>query len=112
MRYSYRVNSSLFGSRLRTDTLVAIARLADTYPSELADVLGRRPIEIQRAVASLEAAGVVATRRRGNVRLTDLDPRFPASKELYALLLRMSESPHYSNRWNVRRRPRAMGKPL
>ena len=106
------MNTRLFGSQLRTDTLVAIARLGDTYISELAAVLGRRPIEVRRAVASLEAAGAVATRRRGTVRLIGLDPRFQARRELYALLLRMSESPHYENRWAIRRRPRAMAKPL
>lgn len=106
------MTARLFGSGLRTDALVAIARLGETYPAELATLLGRRPIEVQRALASLEQAGVIASRRRGNVRLVTVDPRFPAAKELYALLLRMSESPHYAERWNVRRRPRAMGKPL
>ena len=106
------MNSRLFGSALRTDVLVAIARVGETYAAELAALLGRRPVEIQRAVASLELAGAVASRRRGTVRLVALDPRFPAAGELRALLLAMSESPHYARRWNVRRRPRAMGKPL
>lgn len=75
-------------------------------------MLERRPVEIQRAIASLELAGAVVSRRRGTVRLISLDPRFPAAKELHALLLAMSESPHYERRWNVRRRPRAIGKPL
>ena len=104
---------ALFGSRLRTDTLVAIGRLDRTYPSQLADMLGRRVNEIQRAVASLERAGVVVTTRIGRTRLVELNPRYWAKTELYALLLRLSELPFYQNRWSkIRSRPRAIGKPL
>jgi len=103
----------LFGSANRTDTLVTIGRLGRTYISEIARVLSRRVIETQRAVASLEQAGVVVTNRMGNTRIVELNPTFPAKNELYALLLRMSEMPIYSDRWSkFRRRPRAMGKPL
>ena len=78
----------LFGSTARTDTFVVIGRLGRTYISEIGQVLGRRLIEIQRAVISLERAGVVVSNR-------------------------MSEMPTYANRWaKIRRRPRAMGKPL
>jgi DNA-binding transcriptional ArsR family regulator len=101
----------LFGSRVRTDALVAIGRLGQTYLSELARVLDRRPTEIIRAVSSLESAGVVATRRMGRTRVVQLEPRFWAAKQLYALLLRLSEMPRYRQRWAaVRGRPRAIGK--
>ncbi len=104
---------TLFGSAARTDTLVTIARLKRTYPSEIARILSRRVIETQRAVASLEKAGVVVSNRFGNTRIVELNPSFWAKDELYALLLRMSEMPAYVNLWSrIRRRPRAMGKPL
>jgi DNA-binding transcriptional ArsR family regulator len=103
----------LFGSANRTDSLVTIGRLQRTYVSEIARVLGRRVVEIQRAVASLEKAGVVVSNRMGNTRIVELNPTFPAKDELYALLLRMSEMSIYADRWSkIRRRPRAMGKPL
>jgi len=102
----------LFGSSVRTDTLVTIGRLQRTYASEIARVLGRRVIEIQRAVASLEQAGIVVSNRMGNIRIVELNPVFPAKNELYALLLRMSEMSIYAGWWSkIRRRPRAMGKP-
>lgn len=92
--------------------LVTIGRLGRTYISEIARVLSRRVIEIQRVVASLEQAGVVVSNRMGNTRIVELNPIFPAKDELYALLLRMSEMPVYVNRWpEIRRRPRAIGKP-
>ena len=104
---------TLFGSAARTDTLVTIGRLERAYLSEIARILGRRVIEIQRAVASLEKAGVVVSNRLGNTRIVELNPTFWAKDELYALLLRMSEMPTYVNLWSrIRRRPRAMGKPL
>lgn len=109
----WEMDDRLFGSAVRTDTLVTIGRLSRTYISEIARILDRRPIEIQRAVASLERAGVVVTSRIGNTRLVELNPTLPAKNELYALLLRISEMPIYANRWTkIRRRPRAMGKPL
>ena len=48
---------TLFGSVARTDTLVTIGRLKRTYLSEIARILGRRVIEIQRAVASSRKPG-------------------------------------------------------
>jgi DNA-binding MarR family transcriptional regulator len=102
----------LFGSAARSDTLITIGRLQRTYASEIARLLGRRVIDIQRAVASLEQAGVIVSYRMGNTRIVELNPMFPAKDELYALLLRMSEMPAYVHRWRtVRRRPRGMGKP-
>jgi hypothetical protein len=111
--YNLGMNDRLFGSASRTDTLVTIGRLQRTYISEIARVLGRRVIEVQRAVASLEQAGVAVSNRMGNTRIVELSSTFPAKNELCALLLRMSEMPTYADRWSrIRRRPRAMGKPL
>ena len=90
-----------------------INRLGTTYVSELARVLSRRPIEIRRAVESLEKAGVVQTRRLGTVRTTEINRRFPEYRELTDLLLKISERPLYRDRWKaMRRRPRAIGKTI
>lgn len=107
------MNDTLFGSAVRTDTLVTIGRLKRTYLSEIARIVSRRVIEIQRAVTSLEKAGIVISNRVGNTRIVELSPTFWAKDELYALLLRISEMPTYAHLWSkIRRRPRAMGKPL
>lgn len=103
----------LFGSKTRTDALVALARLGSTYVSEVARVIERRPIEVQRALASLELAGAVQTRRVGTIRTVELNRRFPEYEPLLDLLLKMGERPDYGRYWkSVRRRPRAMGKAL
>lgn len=102
---------TLFGSKVRADVLVALGRLGSAYISELGRVLSKRPIEIQRAVSSLERAGVVVTRLLGKVRVVELNRRFPEYQQLADLLLEMSERPLYATLWkNLRRRPRAMGK--
>lgn len=106
------MEDELFGSRTRTDTLIAIGRLERTYASEVARTIKRRVVEVQRAIASLEGAEVVVTTKIGTTRLTELNPRYWAKDELYALLLRMSELPRYKGWWIIRRRPRAIGKPL
>lgn len=103
----------LFGSKIRTDTLVTVYRLGTTYVSEIAKVLGLRPIEVQRAVASLELADALQTRRLGTIRVVELNERIPENRELAGLLLKMSERPVYAQRWKaLRRRPRAMGKAI
>lgn len=103
----------LFGSRLRTESLIAIARLNRTYPSEIAKVLGRRLNEVQRVLASLERSGVVVSRKVGRTRIVELNPRYRARDELYPLLLRLSEDPALEQKWSrIRLRPRGMGKPL
>jgi predicted transcriptional regulator len=103
----------IFGSQVRTDVLVTVARFGTTYVSEIARILGRRPVEVQRAVASLELAGVVQSRRVGTIRTVELNKRFPEYRELSNLLVGMSERPNYTQRWKaLRRRPRAMGKAL
>lgn len=104
---------ALFGSGVRTDVLVAVGRLGETYPAQLAQVLGRRPTEVVRALTSLERSGVVATKLIGRTRIVRLEPRYWAREELSALLLRLSELPRYAGLWaKIRGRPRAIGKAL
>lgn len=118
---SYGVNcgtvafmEALFGSGLRSEVLIATARLGTTYPRELARVLGRDSKEVRRALVSLERTGAISTRLLGRTRIVELNPRYWAAGELYALLLKLSELPDYDRKWKIsaRRRPRAMGKPL
>jgi len=103
----------LFGSKVRTDTLVVLARLGSAYVSELARVIGRRPIEVQRALASLELSGAVQTRRVGTIRTAELNRRFPEYEKLLDLLIAIGARPDYAATWKAsRRRPRAIGKSL
>jgi len=88
-----------------------VAVLDETYPGQLARLLGKPISSIQRTLDRLEQEGLVATRKLGIRRVT-LNPLYPAAKELKALLLRLAEGyPEYAQiRESLRRRPRRRGK--
>jgi DNA-binding transcriptional ArsR family regulator len=113
MLYCIVVDQTLFGIPLRADALILTASLGETYTSELARLLGKPLYSVQRAIAGLERAGVISSRRRGSVRIVSLNTRYFAYRELYPLLLRLSEDQRYrAILRKVRRRPRAGGKSL
>lgn len=85
------VPSKLFGSRRRTEVLILTALLGETYPTELARLLGAPLYSVQTIVDALDREGVVATRLIGRSRQVSLDPRYYCQKELKALLLRLSQ---------------------
>jgi len=103
----------LFGSAVSTAMLILIAVLEETYPAQLARVLGSSISSVQRTLDRLEQEGLIATRRLV-VRRVTLNPLYPAANELKALLLRLAEGyPEYAEiKESLRRRPRRRGKPL
>ena len=104
----------LFGSRRKTEVLLLTALLGETYPTEIARLLGAPLYSIQTIVDALDREGVLATRLIGNQRRVSLDPRYFASKELRAFLLRLSDAePELRKVAAARRsRPRRLGQPL
>ena len=109
-----KTGSSPFGGAGRTRILLALRLLSDSYPRELARVLGMPFSSVQKAVSSLEKDGLVAGRALGRTRVIQLDPRYFAYDELQRFLLRLSE-PELELRARVaklRRRPRRTAKPL
>ncbi len=80
----------LFGSRRRTEVLILLGLLEESYPSELASLLKAPLYSVQRILTDLESQGVVASRQRGRTRLVTLNPRFYAVDELRALLARLA----------------------
>jgi DNA-binding transcriptional ArsR family regulator len=106
--------SSPFGGQGRTRVLLALRLLGDSYPRELARVLGSPLSNVQKALASLELDGLVAGRSVGRTRLYQLDPRYFAADTLFAYLSRLSEPDQdlKERAGAVRRRPRRSAKPL
>lgn len=80
----------LFGSRRRTEVLILLGLLEESYPSELAALLKAPLYSVQRILSDLEDQGIVASRQRGRTRLVSLNPRFYAVEELRTLLARLS----------------------
>ena len=106
--------TSPFGSRARTQVLLALQLLSESYARELARLLETSLSGVQKALRSLERDGLVAARAMGRTRLYRLSPRAYAKKELENYLERLLEAePDLRARASaLRRRPRASGKPL
>lgn len=104
----------MFGSQSRTDVLIALAFLEESHGGELASMLPLTLSQVQRALASLESAGIAVSVPRGNQRRYRLNPRYPVLPELSALLgALVIHRPDLSERMmSVRRRPRKRGKDL
>jgi hypothetical protein len=104
----------LFGSRLRTQVLVLIALLNESYPTQVARLLHSRLLPVQRVINTLETQGVLSSRLTGTVRLVTLNPRFFAIAELRNLLLKIGEADRQLTdlATSIRRRPRRAGKAL
>ncbi len=106
--------SRLLGSARRTQILLLVALLEETYASELARLLEVTPFQVRRIVDDLESEGVLAARTRGRMRFVRLDPRFFAAKEFKALLKKLAQAnPELLETAEKRRsRPRRRGKPI
>lgn len=104
----------LFGSRRRTEVLITVALLGETFPSELARLLRAPLYSVQNIVAALDREGVLASRISGRARVVSLDPRYFAFQELKELLLKLAEGePELRAAASARRsRPRRAGASL
>lgn len=104
----------LFGSRRRTEVLLAVALLGETYSRELARLLDAPLLSVQRVVDALDEEGILAVRTVGRGRLVTLNPRFFAVAELRALLSRLAdgEMEIQAAVSSLRRSPRRKGKDL
>ena len=80
----------LFGSAARTRALLALSLMEESYPRELARVVEMPLFSIQKALASLERDGLLASRLLGRTRLYALNSRYLASRELREYLGRLA----------------------
>ncbi|SRR6266542_1852378 len=106
--------SSPFGGRTRTETLLTLRLMDESYAREIARIL-RRPVSgVVKALKSLESDALVAGRAVGRTRLFRLAPRYFAYDELKWYLERLTEpEDDLRNRISrLRRRPRKTGKRL
>ncbi len=114
MRSPIGAKSRVLGSRRRTEVLVCIALLEETYAREVARVLKAPLLSVQRIVDALETDGVLAIRTSGRERRITLNPHYFAFSELRSLLLRLSlADPDVAGAVEALRRiPRKKGKPV
>src|SRR6266508_670546 len=109
-----KLQSSPFGSPTRTRVLLALRLLGQSYPRELARLLGVPLSVVQKAVRILELDGLVASRSVGRTRLVQLEPRHLARESLEQFLPRARAARRCTARpaRQLRRRPRRAGNPL
>jgi DNA-binding transcriptional ArsR family regulator len=107
-----RRGPAIFGSTRRTEVLVLLALVGESYPREMARLLAAPLVSVQTIVDGLENAGLTTSRLVGNQRRVTLNPRYYGSRELQALLLRVAEAfPEIRIGVDkLRRRPRRRGK--
>jgi sugar-specific transcriptional regulator TrmB len=108
------IQSSPFGSRTRTQSLLALRLLGESYPRELSRLLEAPLNSVQQALQGLEKDGLVVARAAGRTRLFRINPRHFAYAELMQFLLRLTEAEEdlIQRVEGLRRRPRRTGKPL
>jgi hypothetical protein len=104
--------STVLGSPRRTQILILIALLGETYPTEIARLLEAPLYSVQRVVNAFDREGILATRISGNSRRVSLDPRYYAGEELRRFLLRLADGYPDLKKIAARRRsrPRRAGK--
>jgi DNA-binding MarR family transcriptional regulator len=104
----------LFGSTRRTEVLLLLGMLGESYPSELARLLAAPPLSVTKILDGLEQDGIVASRMLGRTRRVSIDPRFHATRALQALLVQLGSAHPAIEAAAARRRsrPRRKGKPL
>ncbi|HKW01905.1 MAG TPA: winged helix-turn-helix domain-containing protein [Vicinamibacterales bacterium] len=108
------MNSTPFGGGARTEVLVALQLLDESYSRELARLLRRSLNGVQMALRGLEREGLIAARPAGRTRVYRLNPRYFARTELAQYLKRLAEPERdlQTRITALRRRPRRSGKPL
>ena len=106
--------SSPFGSQTRTRLLLALELLGQSYPRELARLLGVSLSSVQKGLASLDRDALIASRLMGRTRVSQLNPRYFAEKQLRAFIARLAAEDRdlKARIAALRRRPRRVGKPL
>lgn len=106
--------SDLFGTANRTQVLVAVRLLEETWGAELSKLLGLRISLVQIILNSYESEGVLVARLIGRSRVFSLSERYAAARELSALLWKLGSAdvPLQQKLATRRRRPRRTGKTL
>lgn len=108
------VSQTLFGTRRRTEVLLALALMEESHARELSQVLGAPLLSVQRIVKDLEAQGILVGRTVGRERRITFNPRYFGLAPLKELLLQMAmrDTDVDEAVANLRRRPRAQGKEI
>jgi len=107
--------SPLLGSENSERVLIFILKREEGYAREIARFFDVALYAIQKQLEKLEKGSVLVSKKVGQTRLYQFNPRYPFLKELTALLEKAYSFYPEDVRENLemnRRRPRRKGKPL
>jgi hypothetical protein len=109
------VLAKLLGSLNKERVLVFLAARGKGYSRQIARFFETPLDPVQKALEKLEDAGVLISRMVGSTREYEFSPRYPARRELGALLertLALYPAELREQLVMIRARPRRKGKPL
>jgi DNA-binding transcriptional ArsR family regulator len=106
---------AIFGSDKRGRILLFILTHGESYAAEISRIFNYHLFSVQNQLLRLEKDGILYSKRRGNVRLFGLNPKYPFKTELVSLLEKalLFLSPREIDLfYKPRLRPRLTGKPF
>ncbi|MGD8535295.1 MAG: winged helix-turn-helix domain-containing protein [Candidatus Aminicenantes bacterium] len=105
----------IFGSENKGKILLYIYTHGESYPREIAKMLGLYLNGVQKQLLNMEEDGILYSKLKGKVRLFGFNPRYPFKKELESLfekILKFIPDEERERIYLPRLRPRRTGKPL
>lgn len=106
---------TILGSQSKEQVLLYLVARERGYASQIAEHFNTSITPIKRQLENLEYAGVLSSDTIGRTRLFMMNPRYPFRKEVRALIEKeisfMNETDK-ATLYEVRKRPRRVGKPL
>ena len=74
----------IFGSEIKGKILLYIYTNGESYPTEVARRFSLYLYRVQNQMLNMERDGILYSRLIGNIRLFELNPRYPFKKEVKA----------------------------
>lgn len=106
---------ALLGNQTAEKVLLYIVNYSEGHTSGIAETFGISKSQVQKQLLRLESGGILVGRSVGNLRMYELNPRYPLRKELESLLektLSLLDESTIESCFRQRRRPRRHGKKL
>lgn len=106
---------ALLGNQTAEKVLFYIVNYGEGHTSGIAETFQLSKSQVQKQLLRLEDGGILVGRSVGNLRMFQLNPRYPLKKELEALLekaLSLLPESEVEKYFRQRRRPRRTGKNL
>lgn len=106
---------TLLGNQTAERALLYIVNYGEGHTSGIAETFQLSKSQVQKQLIRLEMGGILVGRNIGNLRMFQINPRYPLKRELEALLektLSLLPENEVEKYFRQRRRPRRTGKEL